>query len=58
MLPGFGGSMRAIRQLDLNVLNLIAEMRRAEHPAPFISMPDGNSMLIFMGMQEDIRRPM
>jgi hypothetical protein len=52
-LPGFGGSMRAIRQLDLNVLNLIAEMRRAEHPAPFISMPDGNSVLIFMGMQED-----
>jgi len=55
-LSGFRGSLRAIRQLDLNVLNLIAEMRRAERSAPFISIPEGNSVLIDMGVHGDIPR--
>ena len=53
---GFTGSMRAIRKLDLDVLNFLSGMRRSDTPAPFESLPDGDSILVNMGVHDGTPR--
>ena len=53
--PGFTSSVKACHELDLNVLDLLAGMRRAD-AQPFEAIRDGNCILVNMGVHNNLPR--